>query len=83
MRVRVDPDHQVTTSDDPIIGRLKNKEESYVFATDAILATLMCAPRSVYSWDIVITRSGNKMYLDKRDRSTFDLLSVGLDTTKP
>eukprot|EP00240_Pyramimonas_obovata_P000671 CAMPEP_0118958674 /NCGR_PEP_ID=MMETSP1169-20130426/62744_1 /TAXON_ID=36882 /ORGANISM="Pyramimonas obovata, Strain CCMP722" /LENGTH=548 /DNA_ID=CAMNT_0006906799 /DNA_START=39 /DNA_END=1685 /DNA_ORIENTATION=+ len=75
--------HQVTTSDDPIIARLKGAEESYVFATDAILATLMCAPRSVYSWDIVITRQGNKMYLDKRDRSNFDLLSVHETAQEP
>jgi len=68
--------HSVSTSDDPIIARFKNDEQSLVFATDAILATLMCSPRSVYSWDIVITRVGNKLYLDKRDRSSFDLLTV-------
>lgn len=46
-----------------------------VFATDTILATLMCSPRSMYSWDIVIQKVGNKLFLDKRDAS-FDLLTV-------
>jgi hypothetical protein len=38
-----------------------------VFATDTILTTLMCATRSVYSWDIIITRTADALYLDKRD----------------
>lgn len=47
-----------------------------VFATDSILATLMCAPRSVYSWDIVVQRVGNKLFFDKRDGSQLDMLTV-------
>ena len=37
-----------------------------VFATDIILATLMAAPRSVNSWDIIAYRIGNKLFFDKR-----------------
>jgi translation initiation factor 3 subunit D len=47
-----------------------------VFATDGVLAALMCAPRSVYSWDMVITRDGDNMWLDKRGDSSFDLVTV-------
>ena len=54
---------------------LENENIGTVFATDAILSTLMCCPRSMYSWDIVIQRVGNKLFLDKRDAS-FDLLTV-------
>lgn len=54
---------------------LENENVGTVFATDAILATLMCSPRSMYSWDIVIQKVGNKLFLDKRDAS-FDLLTV-------
>eukprot|EP00239_Pterosperma_sp_CCMP1384_P000154 CAMPEP_0197848388 /NCGR_PEP_ID=MMETSP1438-20131217/8562_1 /TAXON_ID=1461541 /ORGANISM="Pterosperma sp., Strain CCMP1384" /LENGTH=548 /DNA_ID=CAMNT_0043460607 /DNA_START=50 /DNA_END=1696 /DNA_ORIENTATION=+ len=68
--------HQVTTSDDPVIRRLAEEDAGTVFATDAILSTLMCAQRSVYSWDIVVTLAGGKLFLDKRDRSNFDFLSV-------
>ncbi|CAB4295600.1 unnamed protein product [Prunus armeniaca] len=47
---------KVTTTDDPIIRRLANKDKATVFATDTILSTLMCAPRSIYPWDIVVQR---------------------------
>jgi len=31
----------------------------------------MCAPRSVYSWDIIIIREGDKLFFDKRDGGLF------------
>lgn len=65
--------HKVTTTDDPIIRQL-TKTEGNVFATDAIIATLMCATRSVYSWDILVQRVGNKLFFDKRDDSEFGTL---------
>ncbi|KAL9584629.1 MAG: hypothetical protein Q9212_002005 [Teloschistes hypoglaucus] len=68
--------YNVTTSQDPIIHELAEKDEATIFATDNILSMLMCAPRSIYSWDIVITRSGNKIFLDKRDGSSLDMVSV-------
>lgn len=46
--------HKVTTLDDPVIRSLL-KTEGNVYATDSILATLMCCSRSVYPWDIVVT----------------------------
>lgn len=49
--------HTVTTIDDPVIRRL-SKTVGNVFATDAILATIMCSTRSNYSWDIVIEKFG-------------------------
>ena len=40
--------HTVTTTDDPIIRKLtKTQSDVNVFATDSILATLMCCTRSV------------------------------------
>jgi translation initiation factor 3 subunit D len=70
--------HQVSTTSDPVLQKLaKNaKDDVSIFATDQILSTLMCSPRSVYSWDILVTREGKKLFLDKRDRSKFDLLTV-------
>ena len=75
-----------TASEDPVLRRYAaaaapppaNGAEATtrVFATDAVLAALMCAPRSVYSWDIVITRDGNNIWLDKRGDSPFDLVTV-------
>ncbi|CAG2174227.1 unnamed protein product, partial [Oppiella nova] len=74
--------HKVTTTDDPIIRQL-SKTEGNVFATDAILAALMCATRSVISWDIVVQKVGNKLFFDKRDESEFDLLNVNETAAEP
>ena len=38
--------------------RLAGEDKARVFATDTVLTTLMCAARSVYSWDVVVTRAG-------------------------
>ena len=68
--------YNVTTSSDPVIQELAEKDEATIFATDSILSMLMCAPRSVYPWDIVIVRQGNKVFLDKRDNATLDMVTV-------
>jgi translation initiation factor 3 subunit D len=59
------------------------KTQGNVFATDSILATIMCCTRSSYSWDIVVQRVGNKLFFDKRDDSDFDLLTVSETATEP
>ncbi|KAF2362138.1 Eukaryotic translation initiation factor 3 subunit D [Trinorchestia longiramus] len=74
--------HKVTTTDDPCIRQL-TKGEGNVFATDVILATLMCCTRSVYSWDIVVQKIGDKLFFDKRDDSEFDLLTVSETSIEP
>lgn len=42
-----------------------------MYATDSILATLMCSIRSNYSWDIIVQKVGGKLFFDKRDDSEF------------
>lgn len=32
---------------------------------------LMCTTRSVYPWDIVLTREGDKLFMDKREGGPF------------
>lgn len=54
-----------------------------MYTTDVILSVLMCAPRSVYPWDIVIVREGNKLFLDKRDGGPFDTVTVNENATDP
>jgi translation initiation factor 3 subunit D len=68
--------YNVTTSSDPVIQELAEKDEASIFATADILSMLMCATRSVYSWDIVIVKQGNKIFLDKRVNSSIDLVTV-------
>jgi translation initiation factor 3 subunit D len=74
---------KITTTDDPIIRELTMKNRGTIFATDAILATLMAAPRSIYSWDIVVQRVGTKTFLDKRDNTQFDYLTVNETANDP
>jgi translation initiation factor 3 subunit D len=45
--------HKITTTKDPVIRQICKKHGN-VFATDAIISTLMCCTRSVYPWDIVV-----------------------------
>lgn len=68
--------YNITTSHDPIIQELAEKDEATIFATDNILSMLMCSNRSVYSWDLVILRQGNKVFIDKREGSALDMVTV-------
>ncbi|PSN59550.1 translation initiation factor eIF-3, subunit D [Corynespora cassiicola Philippines] len=68
--------YNVTTSSDPILQELAEKDEATIFATDNVLSMLMCATKSVYSWDLVISRRGNKVFIDKRDGSNLDMVTV-------
>jgi len=43
----------------------------------------MCAPRSVYPWDIVIVREGDKVFFDKRDGGPFDTVTVNENAADP
>ncbi|KAI8593977.1 eukaryotic translation initiation factor 3 subunit D [Geranomyces variabilis] len=76
----------VTASDDPVLlnhAKTSSAEGLTVYATDNVLATLMCATRSVYSWDIIVTKHDNKLFLDKRDGGVFDFVSVNENAADP
>lgn len=68
--------YDVTTSSDPVIQDLAERDEATIFATDNVLSMLMCAPRSVYSWDIIIQKQGGKIFIDKREGSSVDAVTV-------
>lgn len=68
--------YNVSTSSDPVIQELADRNEATIFATDNILSMLMCAPRSVYSWDIIMVKQGGKIFIDKRDGSSLDMVTV-------
>lgn len=72
-----------TTSEDPVVQGLADRDEATIFATDSVLSMIMCAPRSVYPWDIVIIREGNKVFLDKREGSQIDFVSVNENASEP
>ncbi|KAG6813026.1 hypothetical protein H0H92_014560 [Tricholoma furcatifolium] len=76
--------YNTTTSDDPVIQEvLAGKNVAKVYTTDVILSVLMCAPRSVYPWDIVIVREGNNLFFDKRDGGPFDTVTVNENAADP
>lgn len=52
---------------------LQLARQGNVFATDAILTTLMCCTRSSYPWDIVVQKVKNKIFLDRRDDSNLGM----------
>ncbi|KHJ47010.1 eukaryotic translation initiation factor 3 subunit 7 [Trichuris suis] len=75
--------YTVSTTDDPVIERLAIGKDYNVFGTDVIIATLMCCTRSVYSWDVVIHRVGNKLFFDKRTASRIDYPTVSETAIEP
>jgi len=72
-----------TTTDDPMMEQLSERNAATVFATDSILSMIMCANRSVYPWDIVVVRDGDKLYFDKREKSAFDYVTVNENAVEP
>jgi len=75
--------YDVTTTDDPILERFAVDGLGEVIATDSIIAQLMAAPRSVYSWDIVVQKLNGIIFLDKRENSAFDFLTVSETALEP
>ena len=74
-----------TTSEDPVFHELATQSSKpQVFITDSILALLMCAPRSVYPWDVVVTKTDDgQLFFDKRANSAIDFLTVNENATEP
>eukprot|EP01035_Chromulina_nebulosa_P017370 gene17370-22918_t len=75
--------YSVTTKDDPVMENFLVDDVGDIYTTDIILAHLVVAPRSIYSWDIVIEKTDGKIFLDKRESSDFDLLTVSETAQEP
>lgn len=79
--------YTTSTTEDDVIHKLAQRNEGNVFATSTILSTLMTASRSVYSWDLIAHRIGDKLFLDKRDTGNFlnpiDALTVSETSAEP
>jgi len=78
---------RVTTSSDPIINKMSAEKPgdgiTTVYATDTIISVLMCTIRSMYSWDIKIRKVNGVIFLDKREDSGLDYLTVNENATEP
>ncbi|KAH9249475.1 hypothetical protein BASA81_012837 [Batrachochytrium salamandrivorans] len=62
--------------EDPIMEQLITENQGTVYATDEVLAYLMCAPRSLKTWDLVLIRVGNVLFIDKRQDAALEVLTV-------
>lgn len=76
--------YNVTAQDDPHLQEALQTDESVsVIATDQVLAVLIAAARSSYSWDLVVTKINNKILIDKRYGSQVDFLTVNETASEP
>jgi len=73
---------KVTSSEDPNLRRFASEGAGNVFMTDAMLSALMAMPRALYSWDLVITKSGDQIWFDRRT-SKFDAITVNENSSEP
>ena len=73
----------VTTKEDDVLQHCAEAGIGNVFGTDAILAHLMACQRSIYPWDIVVTKVGKTVLFDKRRDSQIDYLTVNETAYEP
>lgn len=67
----------VQTLDDPVMKRLAQFNKADIFASEVAVAAIMTAPKSLYSWDVVIKKYQDKIFIDKRDDpNMLDFLTV-------
>lgn len=65
------------TLEDPVIQRLAKENLADIFIAEVAAAAIMTAPKSMFSWDIIIRKHGDKVFIDKRDDpNMLDLLTV-------
>lgn len=72
-----------TASEDPVLQDLAASGSGRVFTTDTVLSMIMCAPRSVYPWDIQLVKEGDKVFMDKREGGPLDYLTVNENAADP
>ena len=80
----------VTSSEDPVLKEyingdkpLSDSDSKLIFGTDILVSLIMASSRSVYPWDILMTRVGNTLILDKRPDSLIDMLTVNETASDP
>jgi translation initiation factor 3 subunit D len=67
----------VETLDDPIFQRLAKENKADIFATETAATAIMTSTKSNYSWDVIIKKYQDKLFIDKRDeQNMLDYLTV-------
>jgi translation initiation factor 3 subunit D len=75
--------YNVTARDDVTLQEYMQEGVADVIVSDAVLAAIMSAPRSQYSWDIVVCKLEDKLIFDKRDGAALDFLTVNETSPDP
>ncbi|VDN35852.1 unnamed protein product [Dibothriocephalus latus] len=75
--------HAVTTTEDPVIQKLARESNGNVFCTDRMAQAIMCAHKSVDSWDLIAIRIADKLFFDVRPDSNFELVTVAETAADP
>ena len=73
----------VSVAADSILQGIAAAGEGDVFMSDALLTVLMTAPRTVYPWDILISKKGDQLFFDRRAGSTLEYLTNGETAPDP
>lgn len=42
-------------------------KKANVFISDVVASALMCSSKANYSWDLIITKAGGIIFIDKRE----------------
>lgn len=71
-----------TSSEDAILKKLAAEGAGNVFITDSMLSAIMAMPRSVYSWDLVVTKANGQVWFDRRS-SRFEAITVNENAAEP
>ena len=67
----------VDTLSDPVFQRLAKDNVADIFATELAISAIMTSSKSLYSWDVIIKKYQDKIFIDKRDEpNMLDLLTV-------
>ena len=69
--------------EDEIMKDLAAKNVGQVFATDSVIAQLMVASKSIYSWDVIFHRKGDQLWIYPRDKVAFETLTVSETAQEP
>jgi len=73
----------VSTIEPTFAEIITTKEDLNVFASDAVIATIMTAPLAVYPWDISVTKLNGKIILDIDESKIFNYTTIFESATNP
>lgn len=75
--------NSVTTIENSFVEIIKANSDLNVFASDAVVATLMTVQSSVYPWDISVEKREGKIILDYSETRTLAYTTINENATTP